>query len=501
MIQNLKKLWESTTIKKKILMFTGTVFVVCLLSVIFNVWVVKFSLLDFSRILDENTQSITLMKTLEKEKQYFQGYVKRQENVTLDVLEEVIEETSHAVYELPYDYNHIGEERYVQTSSIRNSFEVYVNKREGFLSYGEMNPTYINDLYKLYGMQEYMIKYAKNLMIDTTEISSIKYQEKVPKLIYVSWLIVIFGCFSLITMIKLAQLMYKTIIVPVMKLVRASKRIANNDFFIEDVKVDNMDELGELVRAFNKMKYATTEFITALEEKRKTLDLLHEEELDKLEVEKQLEAIKLDLLKSQVNPHFLFNTLNVIAGMANLEDAQITEKMIKAMSSLFRYNLKTVDIEVPLMRELKVVEDYMYLQRMRFGERITYDIKCDADKEIMLVPAFTFQPLVENAIVHGLSRKEEGGKVRIRIRYQNKQLFIYIGDTGIGMAEDKLCLMKEKLKSNNLKEASYHGIGIGNIYRRVNSMYPNGKVEIYSKKNVGTVIEIVIPQRNGEAYV
>lgn len=118
--------------------------------------------------------------------------------------------------------------------------------------------------------------------------------------------------------------------------------------------MQNEDELGELVHAFNKMKYATGEYIMALEEKRKTLDLLHEEELEKLETEKRLEMIKLELLKSQINPHFLFNTLNVISGMARLEEAQTTEKMILALSSLFRYNLKTPEQFVLLAKELNV---------------------------------------------------------------------------------------------------------------------------------------------------
>ena len=117
----------------------------------------------------------------------------------------------------------------------------------------------------------------------------------------------------------------------------------------------------------------------ALEEKRKTLDLLHEEELGKLETEKRLEMIKLELLKSQINPHFLFNTLNVISGMAKLEEAETTEKMFLALSSLFRYNLKTPEQSVPLAKELKVVADYMYLQQMRFGERIRYELNCKVE--------------------------------------------------------------------------------------------------------------------------
>ena len=196
------------------------------------------------------------------------------------------------------------------------------------------------------------------------------------------------------------------------------------------------------------------------------------------------------LFRSQINPHFLFNTLNVIGGMANLEDAVITEKMIKALSSLFRYNLKTPEEEVPLAKELKVVEDYMYLQQMRFGSRIAYQVTCSVDQEKVLVPTFTFQPLVENAIIHGLSPKEEGGKIRIRIWQSEEMLYIVIGDTGVGMDEEKLRNLREELQKKDGKT----GIGLGNIYKRIYAMYQGSSVNVYSRKNAGTVIKIRIPQ-------
>lgn len=111
--------------------------------------------------------------------------------------------------------------------------------------------------------------------------------------------VVVSGIILVTGMMELAALMNQTIISPVVALVKAAQRIAANDFFSEDVQVQNEDELGELVHAFNKMKYATGEYIMALEEKRKTLDLLHEEELEKLETEKRLEMIKLELLKAR----------------------------------------------------------------------------------------------------------------------------------------------------------------------------------------------------------
>ncbi len=489
------RLWRSLTIKKKITTFTAMVFMVCITSLIFDAWIVKYSVVDFNQILEDNSVCINYAQAMETESYLFQNHVQNPEEVSRETLEKAMQETKAAVNALPYDYETIGEQRYSQTWSIRNTYEVYVERRTAFLEKGIDNKSYINDLYELYDMQEYLIRYGDNLTTLTMEDGNEVYGEMLPVLLSMPWLLFIFGCLVVYVLVKLSGVMYRTIVNPVMKLVDASKKIAGNDFFVEDVKVENDDELGELVKAFNKMKFATGEYITALEEKRETLDLLHEEELENLEMEKQLEAMKLELLKSQVNPHFLFNTLNVISGMANLEDAETTETMIKALSSLFRYNLKTSDFEVSLARELKVVEDYMYLQQMRFGDRISYDISCNADEELCIVPAFTFQPLVENCILHGLAGKEEGGKIRIRIYEEKKNLVICIGDNGVGMKPEDLEDLREKLTQQKNPEENRVGIGVGNIYRRIYSMYPGGSMEIYSKYNAGTVVKVVIPQQ------
>jgi len=152
---------------------------------------------------------------------------------------------------------------------------------------------------------------------------------------------------------------------------------------------------------------------------------------------------------------------------------------------------------------------------MRFGERIAYDVRCDVNREKVQVPAYTFQPLVENAIIHGLSKKEEGGRIRIRAGMLEGALHIYIGDTGKGMTEEALeelrmglrgeahigvgkqaVQMSEQrnMQSERTEKSHQVGIGMGNIYRRIIAMYPKGNMEIYSKHLAGTVIKLVIPQ-------
>ncbi len=491
LFEKLKKTWYAMTMQRKIYVFIGAVFLTMALSLLLNVWVAKFSIVDFNGILEENTKSNDLVQAFEEESAIFLEYVKSPTEEKKIILDAAKQASKEAVEALTYDYAVVGAERYAQTWSIRNAYEVYEGKRDLILSSGGEGQAYITDLYEVYEMQEYLEKYASNLMLMTIEAGNDAYKTKLPDLVIVPVSAMIMAVVLFWGVLWIARVMHRTIVVPVMKLADTSRKIAANDFYVEDVNVENKDELGELVRAFNKMKFATGEYIEALEEKRKTLDLLHEEELEKLAIERELENMKFDLLKNQINPHFLFNTLNVIAGMANLEDAEVTEKMIRALSDLFRYNLKTKEAEVPLSQELKAVEDYMYLQQMRFGKRVSSEISCDVNKDLTMVPVFTFQPIVENAIIHGICKKEEGGRIRIRVREKESRIIITIGDTGVGMGAEAL----EKMRSQIEHNAEYKGIGLGNVFRRVKTMYQDGEVEIYSKEQVGTVIKLVLPKR------
>lgn len=486
----IRQFWQSLAIKNKLLLFTGLVFLMIFLSVIFNIWVAKFSLFDFREILEENARSEEAVNALAAESKTFEQYMRGYAGISDEELAEVMLRTEKAIDSLSFDYRLIDDERYAQTWSIYNSYEVYQEARDEILELRKSGREDIGLLYEVYEMQEYLQQYAKNLLIETLDAGNILYQIRIPNIMRVPFVIILVGLLLFGIMLKLVEILNRDIVLPVLQLVKASKRIAANDFHVEDVEVENKDEIGELAGAFNKMKYATQEYILILEEKRKTLDLLHKEELERLEMEKQLEAMQLDLLKSQINPHFLFNTLNVIGGMANLESAETTEKMIMSLSSLFRYNLKTSEREVILDWELTVVQDYIYLQQMRFGSRIRFSIDCPADRKRAVVPAFTFQPLVENAVIHGLSSKEEGGRVLIRVWKEAERLYITVMDTGVGMTEAELAQLKARLHA---KDDKRRGIGIGNIYRRIYAMYENGQMDIYSKKNVGTIVRIIIP--------
>lgn len=490
-----KKIWQELTIKKKIMVFSEFVFFIILFSISLEFWLLKFSLVDFRGILGTNATTNKVILALKEETSLFGEYMKSDrrdfhDEEEFSALKKAMENTQAAIKNLPASYEKIGEERFARTQSLKNAYGVYQKARDEMLALPEGSERYIQKLYEVYDMQEYLISYSETLMNMTIEAGDEVYQKKVPWMAVMPYFVVGLGVLLLIGMVSFARVMNKSIIVPVLKVVDASKKIAENDFFIDDIEVDNEDELGEMVHAFNKMKFATEEYITALEDQRVTLDLLHEEELSKLEMEKQLEVIHLELLKSQIHPHFLFNTLNVIAGMANLEDAHTTEKMIKALSNLFRYNLKTPEATVALDKELKVLEDYMFLQQMRFGSRVGYEISCEVDRESCMVPSFIFQPLAENTIIHGIAPKEDGGRIMVHIWNYEEKLWITINDTGVGMCEEKLEELRNALTSQTLQET---GIGLKNVYQRIKTLYQESTFEIYSREGEGTLIKIGIP--------
>lgn len=489
-MKRLREVWQTLTIKNKIAAFTCTVFMIVFISVAFDLWVVHFLAVNLNDIMEDNAACGELTDMLSREKECFASYIHSPTEENERELSDQIRTTYAALYKIPLDYRYLGEERFAQTQSIRNSYEIYSGKRDQILRESVSEKEHIKELYQVYEMQDYLLAYAQRLSSTTMTEGNEKYRMYLPAFIVVPVVAIVLCIFLLLIAIWITKLLNRSITSPILNLTKAARSIAANDFYIEDVWTDRKDEMGELVHVFNKMKYATGEYISALEEKREVLEQLHAQEMEKLEVEKQLEIMNLEVIRNQINPHFLFNTLNVIEGMANLENADTTEQMINALSSLFRYNLKNQDTEVLLSQELKVAQDYMFLQKMRFEERVEFEMQCLVKATEVIIPTFLLQPLLENAVVHGLSPKVEGGRICVKIWEEQGKLFIEVQDTGVGMDEETLTRLKENLKNRQYDRV---GIGIGNIYRRIKIMFEDADLEMESKEGAGTRILLYIP--------
>ena len=212
---------------------------------------------------------------------------------------------------------------------------------------------------------------------------------------------------------------------------------------------------------------------------------------DALRAELTEQKMSMLYLKSQVNPHFLFNTLNMISCMARLEDASTTDQMIVHLGSLFRHNLRTKRQQITLEEELDGLEDYIYLQQMRFDGRITVEKSIRVQPAAVLVPSFMLQPVVENAYSHGLKSCEEGGRILLRAWMQGNVLVLTVADNGKGMTAEELDAVQTKIAQS---EQTGRSIGLGNISRRIGMLYPGGKMQVYSRADCGTVVRFELPQ-------
>lgn len=198
-------------------------------------------------------------------------------------------------------------------------------------------------------------------------------------------------------------------------------------------------------------------------------------ELSQLTTQSELEA-----LKAQLNPHFLYNVFNTIYA-AIPRDAQNAREMITQLSDIFRYQLKASKEEkMSLSDEVNFVKKYLDLEKERFAERLEYNIMVNEELLSEEVPPIIIQPIVENAIKHGLSSLVEGGRVDVEIKKEKNQLVFCISDTGVGIG------------NASMEELLNQGIGLSNTHKRLKKMYGEG-IRIENHLPKGTIVRFSIP--------
>lgn len=209
-------------------------------------------------------------------------------------------------------------------------------------------------------------------------------------------------------------------------------------------------------------------------------------------------------LQNQINPHFLYNTLEAIRSEAISEGLTGVEKMTEALSTFFRYTISNIENMVTLNDELDNIRTYYVIQKYRFGDKVSLDIRIDSeDEETVLsykIPKLILQPIVENAIYHGIERKVQNGHINIKITLTYKRLIIKISDDGVGIAEEKLRFMNEVLSKApidliKLTDEKRGGIAIVNVNTRIKLLFGEEYgIVFYSALGIGTDVVVTLPR-------
>ncbi|UUZ79745.1 sensor histidine kinase [Paenibacillus sp. P26] len=281
---------------------------------------------------------------------------------------------------------------------------------------------------------------------------------------------------SMLTAVMLRSYHYR-----VKRLSRHMEKVKNEKFDLIELKGEGRDEIGELIRNFNRM----TAKINSL------INDVYKLEIQKKDLELERIRAELNYLQSQMNPHFLFNTLNAMLVVSTKNNYSDITDIIKNLSKILRRLLSWKEDLVPLEEEVLFTEMYLKIEKFRFGDKFSYHFAVDEEAYRCRIPKMSIQPLVENACKHGLQTIKAPGHIRIEITLKDDKLKVSIADNGIGMDRDTLRSIQSHMLSES--EVSAH-IGIRNVYRRLKLYYEDRvRFDIASTPNEGTEIRFELP--------
>lgn len=350
----------------------------------------------------------------------------------------------------------------------------------------EVYSTSYDEAKKIY---EYIKIYINELNLNAFQNNNIRYtalSKNIEKLRIINSIIIID---SILLAALIIFALAKSISEPLKKLKEEAEEIAKGNLEVEDIHLSQYMEFQVVSKTFNSMKNNLKDSMAQISLKAEIEARLMEEKMNNLSMSNLLKNAQLTALQSQINPHFLFNTLNAGVQLANMEEAEKTSLFLEKLSHLFRYNLKHMDSFVCIKEELEYVNSYIYLLKTRFGDLIEFKTEVDDSILDTKIPAVTLQPLVENAFIHGLGDKEEGGQISIIIKKVKGYAQISVEDNGKGMKDYKQHI------------GHTTGIGLSNVVERL-ELYSDKKdvIEIISEPGEGTKINILLPLHEGEKH-
>lgn len=272
-----------------------------------------------------------------------------------------------------------------------------------------------------------------------------------------------------------------------------AKEVTAGDLSVDIPVFRTGDEVESLSKAFDKMMGSIREYVEA---QRVSMEKENEMRENELKTQTLLKDAQLKYLQSQINPHFLFNTLNAGMQLAMIEDADKTALFIENMAEFFRYNLSRINEDATLADEIRLVDHYIYILNVRFAGDIHYKKEIEPGLENVLVPSMILQPLVENAVQYGIRGVEWEGWVTLRIWQEAGTVYIEVADNGRGMSQELIERVLRGENVKNRKNSKSNGIGVYNVLERLQMYYTTEDVlEIESDgEGKGTRFTLKIPK-------
>lgn len=356
------------------------------------------------------------------------------------------------------------------------------------------------DAYSRMGiLSNYLTADIDKLLALKLKEGSRQYNQAMNKTDAISWFSFFLIAASLMMGLGISSYMTISITKPLTKLTESAEKVAKGDFAVSPLHIKSNDEIEILAEAFNEMLSNIREHIDYLTLQSELENNLKEQLMQNLTMKSLLKEAELKRLQAQINPHFLYNTLNAASQLSMIEGADKTSEFIQKIAMYFRYMLRKIGSNVTIREEIENVETYMFILKTRFGDRIQYHSEIDQSLLDYMIPSTIIQPIVENAYLHGLEDQEEQGEIYLSLSDYNDRICIKVRDNGKGMDQETarhLLLRSTLSEENDIKSSS--GIGMQNVVERIRHFSSDSKVEevieIESIEGSGTTVTLWLPK-------
>ena len=325
------------------------------------------------------------------------------------------------------------------------------------------------------GSSEKLYSISRSGKTGWTVVNCVRVEELLRKSNKAQSLYVLVAMGLMIVALFFSRFISRSITQPIQQLCDSMERVQEGDFSVSDIVVESQNEIGSLTKSFNVMTHRIQD--------------LMEQNIREQEAKRKSE---LKALQSQINPHFLYNTLDSIIWMAEGKKNEEVVLMTASLARLLRKSISNEDEVVSIGQEVEYARGYLTIQKMRYKDKMEFQI--EVDPSILHIPLIklVLQPVIENAIYHGLKYKESKGLLLVKGFMKNDNAVLQVIDNGVGMDEETLAHIYERHKVNYQS----NGVGVYNVQKRLQLYYGNEYGITYeSKKGEGTTATITIPGR------
>ena len=472
--------WNNASLQLKLTISFSFTLIIILVMNIFMYTNINKMIGRVDEVYASNINLNELSDALEQVQDSVKGYLDTKSSVALDTYYRAEQDYRRLLENLNQDIT--GNYMEIMEKNIHEQSETYLsqvyetvqakrgrNVEKHKASYEEATITYTDVRNSIFSLNNQ--KFKNNTDNYIILLSSLRYMEWISTFILIIIGIINFAMIFLLT---------RNLTRPLIDLSKAANDVAEGNFDVVVKSSETKDEIGIVSNAFQKMVGNIQLYILEIRNSMERESQMKEKELL---MESRMREAQLMTLQAQINPHFLFNTLNAGAQLAMMEGADKTTEFIENMADFFRYNIKKMNQDATILEEIHLVDNYIYIMNVRFTGEIHFEKEVDETVLDHKVPSMILQPIVENAVNYGIRNIDWEGQIRLRIFHEGDFVYLSVWDNGAGMTREKIDqILQGEIGETDLKSNS-NGIGLGNVIERI-QLY-TGREDVMEIKSEG----------------